>query len=119
RALAARALRDHGYTVLEAGTGPDALAVGERHAGPVHLLVTDVVLPGLGGREVAERLAAVRPEVRVLYLSGYAADAVVRHGVREAEVHFLHKPFAPAALAHKVRKVLDAAGEPKGAPDSP
>ena len=107
RALTCHVLRAAGYTVLEAGEGEEAVRVAERHAGPIDLLVTDVVMPGLGGRELAERLAGRHPGLRVLYLSGYTDDAVVRHGVREAQVAFLQKPFTTAGLAVKVRDVLD------------
>jgi CheY-like chemotaxis protein len=97
-----------GYAVLEASDGKDALRVTTRHRGPIHLLVTDVVMPGMGGRQLAERLRALRPEMKVLYVSGYHDDAVVEHGIQEGEVHFLHKPFSPSALSRKVREVLDA-----------
>ncbi len=108
RALSRQVLRSCGYTVLEARHGEEALRVCEREKGAIHLLVSDVVMPGLGGRQLAERLRAVHPEMKVLYLSGYTDDAVVRHGVLEAEVNFLQKPFTPAALAHKVREALDS-----------
>ena len=93
--------------MLEARNGQEALSICERHPGPIHLLITDVVMPDMGGREVAEQLTARQPGIRVLYLSGYTDDAVVRHGVLEAEVAFLQKPFTPAALATKVGDVLD------------
>jgi DNA-binding response OmpR family regulator len=114
RAFTGVVLRLQGYAVLEAGDGAEAEQVAAAHAGPIDLLVTDVVMPGLGGREVAERLAAARPGLRVLYLSGYTDDAVVRHGVLAAEAAFLQKPFTPAALARKVREVLDRDGPAPG-----
>jgi PAS domain S-box-containing protein len=107
RALARHVLKMHGYTVLEAGHGREALRVAAEHAGPIHLLVTDVIMPGMGGRQLTDQLAAIRPETKVLYLSGYTDDAVVRHGVLQAEAAFLQKPFSPTALALKVREVLD------------
>jgi PAS domain S-box-containing protein len=106
RTLARKVLEGHGYTVLEAGDGREALRLAALHAGPVHLLLTDLVMPGACGREVAERLRDLRPGLRVLYMSGYTDDAVVRHGVLEAEADFLQKPFTPEALARKVREVL-------------
>jgi PAS domain S-box-containing protein len=127
RALARTVLQHCGYTVLEAADGEEALRVAARHnrdlarpgpssdlaraghgLGPIALLVTDVVMPGLGGRPLAERLLALQPGMKVLYVSGYADDAVVRHGVLEEQVQFLAKPFTPLALACKVREVLDA-----------
>ncbi len=108
RALAGHVLRSSGYTVLAAADGAEALRLAREYLRPIHLLVTDVVLPGLGGRPLAERLLALHPETRVLFASGYTDDAVVRHGILSAEVHFLQKPFSPAALAQKVREVLDA-----------
>ncbi|MDB5310255.1 MAG: Blue-light-activated protein [Gemmataceae bacterium] len=112
RALGRHVLVMCGYAVLEAGHGREAVRVAEGHAGPIHLLMTDVVMPGgMGGREVAEAVVARHPEARVLYTSGYTDDAVVRHGVLEEGTHFLQKPFAPAALAGKVRAILDAAAE--------
>jgi CheY-like chemotaxis protein len=107
RALTRRVLKSCGYTVLEAREGAEALRVAMRHQGRLDLLVSDVVLPRLGGREVAQRLAERYPGLKVLFLSGYTDDAVVRHGVREAEVQFLQKPYSPAILARKVRDVLD------------
>jgi CheY-like chemotaxis protein len=107
RRLTGHILQSAGYLVLEAGDGADALRVGERERGPINLLVTDVVMPILGGRQLAERLRALHPETRVLYLSGYTDDAVVRHGMLESESAFLPKPFSAVVLAHKVREVLD------------
>jgi PAS domain S-box-containing protein len=108
RTLAMRVLKPAGYTVLEAATGEAALMVLERHEAPVHLLLSDVVMPGMSGRELAERLAETRPAMKVLYMSGYTADTMVRHGVLEAKVSFLNKPFTAAALLRKVREVLDS-----------
>ncbi|MBX3399372.1 MAG: PAS domain S-box protein [Gemmataceae bacterium] len=108
RALGRHILRNCGYVVLDSANGKDALRFAETHPGPIHLLISDVVMPHLGGRELAERYTRIRPESRVLFLSGYTDDAVIRHGVIEAEFAFLQKPFTPSALAQKVRTVLDA-----------
>jgi two-component system, cell cycle sensor histidine kinase and response regulator CckA len=107
RALMRHILAGYGYSVLEAARGDEAVRVVESHAGPIHLLISDVVMPGIDGRVVAERVAARHPAVRVLFISGYMDDAVVRHGILQEEVNFLQKPFSPVALAHKVREVLD------------
>jgi PAS domain S-box-containing protein len=103
-----RVLAAHGYTVLTAADGQEALHLAERHAGPIHLLLTDVVMPNMGGRELAERLVAARHEMKVLYLSGYTDDAIVHHGVLEPGIAFLQKPFTLQGLARKLREVLDA-----------
>jgi two-component system, cell cycle sensor histidine kinase and response regulator CckA len=108
RALALHALQGAGYRVVDAAGGEQALGAVAAHGVAADLLVTDVVMPGMGGRELADRLTAVAPGLRVLYTSGYTTDAVLRHGVEHAAVHFLQKPFTPAALARKVREVLDA-----------
>jgi two-component system, cell cycle sensor histidine kinase and response regulator CckA len=101
------ALQNLDYTVLEARNGEEAVGICERHTEPIQLLITDVVMPEMGGRQVAERLTACKRGIKVLFLSGYTDDAVVRHGVLQAEVAFLQKPFTPMALANKVRDVLD------------
>jgi CheY-like chemotaxis protein len=108
RTLATRILRNLGYEVLESTSPEDAIQVSERHKEPIDLLLTDVVLPGMSGRKVAEHLAFLRPGMNVLYMSGYTDDALVHHGVLEAGIAFLQKPFTPSALARKVREVLDA-----------
>jgi PAS domain S-box-containing protein len=108
RALARQVLQSSGYTVLEARDGTHALLLAEQYRGAIDLLVTDLVMPGLDGRGLAVRLCAARPGLRVLYLSGYTDDAVVRRGVSQDAVYFLAKPFSPAALAQKVREVLNA-----------
>jgi PAS domain S-box-containing protein len=108
RRLTSRLLEARGYRVLVAADGHEALSMAESLAGPLHLLVTDVVMPHLSGREVALLLAPQHPAMRVLYLSGYADESIVRHGVLEPGVAFLQKPFTADALARKVRAVLDA-----------
>jgi CheY-like chemotaxis protein len=108
RNLVQKVLKANGYTVLVAGNGSDAERVAAAHGGTIHLLMTDVVLPGLNGREVAQRLEAQRPGIRVLFLSGYTDDAIVHHGVLEHGVAFLQKPFPPSVLGRKVREVLDS-----------
>jgi len=110
RNLARRVLTESDYTVLEAGNGEEAIQVCQQHQGPLHLLLTDVVLPGgMSGRKIAERLVLLRPEVKVLCMSGYTDDAIVHHGVLEPGIAFLEKPFTPTALLQKVRRVLDEA----------
>jgi two-component system, cell cycle sensor histidine kinase and response regulator CckA len=106
--LARRSLEAEGYTVLAAADGPDALRLVERHGGPIHLLVTDVVMPGMSGRELAAQIGARRIGVRVLFMSGYPGDAVVHGGALAPGSAFLQKPFGPERLARKVREVLDA-----------
>lgn len=107
RSLARRILEKRGYTVLTARTGPEALRIAERHDGPIHLILTDVVMPEMSGRELAERIAPTRPDARTLFMSGYTEDDVLRRGVLNEGAAFLEKPFTPSALAQKVREVLD------------
>jgi PAS domain S-box-containing protein len=106
RALTRFTLQQCGYHVLEASHGEEAIRVASKYEERIHLLVTDVVMPGMGGRVLAERLLILRPEIKILYLSGYTDDAVVRHGILHEEVNFLQKPFSTNALASKVREVL-------------
>ena len=107
-ALSRRALEAQGYVVLAASDPSAAMRLFELHGGTIHLLLTDVVMPGLSGRDLADRLTARRPGMRVLYMSGYPGDAVVQHGELPSGSAFLQKPFSPDALARKVRDVLDA-----------
>jgi two-component system cell cycle sensor histidine kinase/response regulator CckA len=107
RSLAVQILRSCGYEVVEAGDGQEAIRVAEQYPGRIDLVITDVVMPHVSGRMLVERLAALRPGVKVLYLSGYTDDAIIRHGLLEAEVAFLQKPFTASGLAQKVRDVLD------------
>ena len=109
RTLTRTILTGCGYRVLEAADGDEAARVAAGHDGPIHLLITDVVMPGAGGRAVAERITERFPTIRVIYVSGYTDDAVIRHGVLREGVNFVQKPFTPAALARKVRDVLDGA----------
>lgn len=101
------ALSRLGYKVLSAPDGATALSIFERSGADIELLVTDVVMPRMSGRELADRLTAVRPTLKVLYASGYTEDAIDHHGVLEPHVHFLQKPYTPAVLAARVREVLD------------
>jgi two-component system cell cycle sensor histidine kinase/response regulator CckA len=107
RDLAREVLEQLGYTVLEAAAPPDAILIAERYAGIIELLLTDVVMPRISGRALATTIAVMRPETRILFMSGYTGDAIVRHGVLEPGTHFIEKPFTPEALALKVREVLD------------
>ena len=109
RLMIRQSLQLAGYSVLEANRGTEALQLAAQYSGPIHLLITDVVLPGISGRELAEDLIRQRPALKVLYMSGHMEDAVVRRGVLPAEVAFLQKPITVAALTNKVRQVLDAA----------
>jgi two-component system, cell cycle sensor histidine kinase and response regulator CckA len=108
RYLARSVLEARGYTVLEATQPDEAIQHAEQHSGPIDLLLTDVVMPGASGPELAALLADQRPGVPVVYMSGYASETLLGHGLREGELEFLQKPFTPVALAQKVRDVLDA-----------
>ncbi len=108
RAVVRTVLADAGYHVLEAEGPGDALILSEQHPARIHLLLTDVVMPRLSGRQLAERLLKTRPELRVLYMSGYTDHAIVHHGVLDSDLEFLEKPIRPDALLRKVRSVIDA-----------
>ena len=106
RSLIGLILRSKGYTVLEAGSGADALAACDAHDGPVHLLCTDVIMPRMGGPELARRLSERRPGLRVLYLSGAVDEARQRHGLNGPVAHFLQKPFTTEEMGTAVREAL-------------
>ncbi|MBU0514180.1 MAG: response regulator, partial [Proteobacteria bacterium] len=107
RKLTSVVLEKQGYRVLEASSGGEALFLCEQQPGPIHLVLTDVVMPNMSGRDLADRLKASHPEIRVMFMSGYTDDAIADHGVVEEGVHLIGKPFAPIDLARKVRMVLD------------
>lgn len=108
-AIGVRILGQLGYTVLPASSGPEALAVARRHAGPIDLLVSDVVMPGMNGLELWSQLKMEQPALPALFMSGWATDAVVRHGILDGQVPFLQKPFTPDGIGRKVREVIDQA----------
>jgi len=109
RVLTCTLLENNRYEVIAAENGMEAVKLAERCDRPIHLLLTDVVMPGMSGRELADRLAVKRPGMRVLYMSGYTNDAIVHHGVLEPGLFFLQKPFSQEALTHKLREVLGCA----------
>jgi CheY-like chemotaxis protein len=113
RDIALEFLRAQGYATLQASNGAEALELAGRHTGRIDLLMTDVIMPGMSGRELAQRLTALRPDTRVLYVSGYTEEAIGQHGVLEEGTEFLAKPFSRDALSRKLREILDA-GSPAG-----
>jgi PAS domain S-box-containing protein len=115
RSTARQILERAGYTVLEAPNGKTALEIARKKSNDIHLLITDVVMPEMSGRQLTERFAAIRPSAKILYMSGYTDDAVVRHGVVSAGIDYLQKPFSSEALLRKVREVLDAKGRDEAA----
>ena len=108
RELVRRTLEQLGYTVLEATDGYEAMRVIEKHAGEIHLLLTDVIMPLMNGRELATRVQTIRSGTKVLYMSGYTDDVLAFHGIAQAEIAFIQKPFTPSELAAKVKMALSA-----------
>jgi two-component system cell cycle sensor histidine kinase/response regulator CckA len=108
RSFVARALRQQGYQVLDASNGGEALMIAEQHPGIIHLLLTDVIMPRVSGKQLAERLRTLRADLRVLYMSGYAEEIIAPHGVLEPGAAFIEKPLTAEALGRKIREVLDA-----------
>ena len=108
RALIVSVLEDGGYEVLQASNGLDAIELAERHRGQIDLLLTDIVMPGLSGPELAQRLRGLRPGLEVLFLSGYNDSRLVSRGVKQANVNLLIKPFTPAELVGRVHDLLEA-----------
>ena len=106
RELVRETLRSKGYTVMEANDGVAGLKTAESYEGPIDILITDVVMPGMSGRELAQRVSASRPQIKVLYLSGYTEDAIIHEGAQEPSAAFLQKPFTLHVLARKVRELL-------------
>ena len=110
RAIAREILQEHGYRVIEAASGGEALDISRSHPEPIHLLLTDVVMPGMNGRALAELLVAARSDLGVLYMSGYTDDVLASSGVLAAGTHLLEKPFTALALLDRVRAVIGARG---------
>jgi PAS domain S-box-containing protein len=115
RQLARQYLQMQGYRILEAADGAAALQIANGHQGPIHLLLTDVVMPGMNGREMAEKIAAQRPDIRVLFMSGYTENVIAHDGLLDAGVNLLQKPFSLPTLKEKVRELLDAEVMPERA----
>jgi two-component system, cell cycle sensor histidine kinase and response regulator CckA len=112
RELVRETLEDEGYAVLTAQGAEEAFRLSRGHEGPIHLLLTDVVLPGTSGPDLARGLAAERPGTKVLFASGYGDDAVLRHGLATDEAPFIQKPFSPDILLRKIRQILDGVSGP-------
>jgi two-component system, cell cycle sensor histidine kinase and response regulator CckA len=112
RAVARGILRKYGYRVLEAKSAAEATALSSEHSGPIHLLLSDVIMPGLSGPELAERLLPVRPQMKLLCMSGHTDDSVASRALRASRVAYFQKPITPESLARKVREVLDASPRP-------
>lgn len=114
RKITKRLLEENGYRVLQAGSGGEAIRLFISYKEPIHLLITDVVMPMLSGKDVADQIKSVHPETRVLYMSGYTDEAIVDHGIVDADIEFIQKPFTERALTRKIREVLDTESSPGG-----
>jgi DNA-binding NtrC family response regulator len=108
RALTCRIFREHGYQTLEASNGIDALDIAKKHVGIIHMVVTDVVMPAMGGNALVSQLKAARPEIKALFVSGYTDNAIVHHGILDSDVEFLQKPYTAESLLRKAREILDS-----------
>ncbi len=106
--VATMILEQQGYTILSASTPGDAIRIAEEHDGRIHLLITDVIMPDMNGRDLAKQLQSRFPELKCLFMSGYTANVIAHHGVLDDGVHFMQKPFTLSAIASKVREVLDS-----------
>lgn len=118
RTVAQRALSRYGYRVLTAAGGDEALRMAEEHGDRIRLLLTDIMMPGMNGVEVAAGVTRILPDVRVFFMSGYADQDLVRQGLLKPGTHFLQKPFTPRELATRVGEILEG-GEPAGVEDGP
>jgi CheY-like chemotaxis protein len=107
RSLAEKILCRLGYEVLSAGSGSEALDIVKAHPDRIHLLITDVIMPGMNGKELYDQLSGILPELRVLYFSGYDGDIISRHGILDPDIRFLRKPFSIESLSRTVRAALD------------
>lgn len=113
RGLVAEYLTECGYAIVAAGSGDEALRLAQQHSGPIHMLVTDVVMPGMSGPELAQRLSKTRPSLKRVYISGYNDSSLLREELLGDGVTFIHKPIRPVELARRLRSVLDAADPDK------
>ncbi len=123
RNLACEILETYGYSVLTAANGSEGLRIGREFEGPIDLVITDVIMPLMSGREMAERLREIRPHIGVIFMSGFTDDAIVHHGVLDESMFFIQKPFSPDALGAMARQVLDQVSDNKfpvgGIPNAP
>lgn len=110
RELTRQILVMNDYFVLEASSPEEAIRICGNHEGEIHLLLTDIMMPGMNGRDLSVRVQPLRPAMKVLYMSGYAEDAIVQEGVLDARINFIQKPFSPASLARKILEVLNIDG---------